>query len=400
MPSRIVQNVPVGNALTAAPQSDVAAPQGQARPRQGVTPQATLKLSFGGVDFSLVPKTSRDGTVTFQAMGANEAVLSLKNFTGSLTVTSTPNNAYRDNSNSNNLVEDAGSPSPERPLVDGTSSTSLNHQPSPTQQQLTNMAAWNGSRKTGTPPTGAALRGMSQAPTPTTRNSSIEQVVKANRSSPLPYHSPVKRSRKNPTATKQQNNGKAKNKKAKTTAKSSKPLSEKLPPSPICLGQKSPASSPLTAMPDCSQTMPSQPSTSTSSSEKQQLQEDEQSVATRNADDDYDVEMAILDSDDKNDSDDHDSDSDDDNDDELKSDKKKSSSIKSSNNKTEMIIKAPSPPPPPELVTPPPRWGHTMTMIDHNRLLMYGGQSFQAPPKGSKSTDVVPCTMSDGKSLV
>ena len=384
MPSRIIQNVPVGTSLTAAPQSDVAAPQvqGAERPRQVVSPQATLKLSFGGVDFSLVPKTSRDGTVTFQAMGANEAVLSLKNFTGSLTVISTPNNAYHNN---NNLVEDAGSPSPERPLTDGTN----NSKPSPTQQQLTNMAAWNNNhgRKTGTPPGVAHHRGMSQAPTPTMRNSSIEQVVQANRSSPLPYHSPVKRSRKNPTATKQ--TGKTQ-KKAKTTNKASKPLSEQLPASPICLGQKSPASSssssPLTARPDCSQTMPSQPSTS-SSSEKLQQPQDEESVATRNADDDAD--MAIMDSDDKDNHDSDNEDSDSDDDETIKSDKTKSAT------KSSTIVKAPSLP---ELVTPPPRWGHTMTMIDHNRLLMYGGQSFQAPPKGSKSTDVVPCTMSDGTS--
>jgi len=300
MPTKIVQEIPATehqqhqHQQRHAPQSDaegdVATTVAEASPSM----PTTLKLSFGNVDFSLVP-TSSNGTVTFQANGLNEAVLNLNNFSGSLVIACNTANLVNRSSNNNNsssccnnnLVEDAASPSP-----DATSKqkkkTKVRTSAAAGQQQLT---SWATCRKTGF---------SSQAPTPkmtnndnsckknnnnTKRSSSqIEQIVQANRSSPSlqPYHSPVKRSRQVhgiPT-----------------------PLATHLPPSPILLAQKTTHS--YSKELDCSQTMSSQP---TSQEEEEENEEDrlvskqhpsftdEDSVATHNADDDnVDVDMMDI----------------------------------------------------------------------------------------------------------
>jgi hypothetical protein len=249
MPSRVVQQVPIARAPPAAgalpPQSRVAESAAAVavavpnRPVAQAPMPPTLTMSFGGVEFCLVPKSKNDGSVTYESLGnPDEATLVLRNFTGTLHVSCSELQLA---ASSNNLVEDSASPEQQH---------ALQKHKSPQQQQLLSWAQRKTAASTPSAATNCAAIAQkptaSQAPTPVTtnaaakrRSSYVEQVVQANRSSPLPYHSPLKRTRTG----------------AKDANSSMTPLSDKLPPSPISLAQKSPS------IPDCSQTQPSQPST-------------------------------------------------------------------------------------------------------------------------------------------
>ncbi|CAB9502926.1 Host cell factor 1 [Seminavis robusta] len=242
MPTRVLEDVPVGDATseTSPASAATAPPQSRAMVESGRSMQqatgdtsngnACLQLTLGGVAFSLFPSMNPEGQVTFQAISGTGATLKLNNFTGDLTVSITSSANAEQNLSRPLLRQESVTPSP----------TETNKRSFPLCQQRMLQHASGASPEAA----GALKASDSQAPTPTMANVSkqqaskrhhsasqeVEQVKVASRTSPLPHHSPVKRSRSN-------GNGNAN--------KKSKMLSQQLPPSPIAL-QKSQQSPGLT----------------------------------------------------------------------------------------------------------------------------------------------------------
>jgi Galactose oxidase, central domain len=236
MPTRVLETVPVGDATR-----EVAAAATTARSQAIMAPRghnsaATLTLTMGGVAFALEPFMNPEGAVTFRAMGPTGATLKLNNFTGELRVT------VKSSTSPQVLLQRQDSsvtPSP-------TDNNNTVRATPPYQQRLVHL----GQGLDVSPPIAAT---SSLAPTPimangnsqkrntnnnhVTRNHTtthqVEQVVAANRSSPLPYHSPVKRTRSNTSPTIISTIDTSGGKRSKTNQEHSLLLSQHFPPSPI-----------------------------------------------------------------------------------------------------------------------------------------------------------------------
>jgi Galactose oxidase, central domain len=509
MPTRVLENVPVGDATS---EGVAAAPRSQAiMASGGPNSAAALTLTMGGVDFVLEPFMNPEGAVTFRAMGPNGATLKLNNFTGELRVivgTTTGEATQRRPPFLLQRQDSSVTPSPSD------NNHAVRTTP-PCQQRLLQHGQ------------GLAISpgGSSLAPTPimangnsqkcsknsndhVTRNHAtthqVEQVVTANRSSPLPYHSPVKRTRSNTGPITSSTSG---SKRSKIMQDQRLLLSQHFSPSPIALGRHSRSKSsipsphsgcsPLPNLPlqqsplallsqqelgcsptlqrrqqqpsDCSQRSDSGPNEKEEQSERspnskepellnedsndddgdyaeeekhetvQQIlerqsededEEDEKSVATLKPDDyddDDDVEEAkektqekatvTKETDDEgernnnpmvqektmdeasgevNANKDHEEVTEENKTTESIGDDEKGEGMyqpmtaaedtaqddNASSTTTSTVSRHES---------PCARWGHTMTMVDHNRLLVYGGQTFRE----SEKDGIVPATLSD-----
>jgi len=394
MPTRFLEPVPAkhnggssGPPGTVAPQSLAT----RAPPQQPVVPavgSTALKLSIGGVEFCLLPSTSGNGNISLEAaVGDAEAVLSLKNFTGTLRVTCTSlavgNAGLAASKNiSNNLVEDSASPSADKQSTSSKSkgNNSVNAPPPLAGQQQ--ILAWTQT---------VANRGKG---TGDNNDNESSHKRKDQISSPdaLEVVAPIKRSRKSKDTTSNENNT-ANKQKNTVSPQTGQPQTSVSPCS------NSDASSQTRQLPiNCSkQTTKERIVDSVSGKDitTKHDEEDNESVATTMAGntetEDREAEetdnrsshngftmnsqsqLSITVEDDSSD-----------NDIEIATDV----ALVESNVSTAITD---------QVVTPFPRWGHTMTWCEHNRILLYGGQSYLPNKNAKKKGDgeVVPTTMSD-----